>query len=1028
MRQDPRSLGPRTAGPFQKTICVVPAYRARDTICSVVEAALSFASMVIVVDDACPDRSADLVEQQFGLLESVVVIRRLASGGPGAATKTGIERALELGAGIIVKLDADDPADAARIPQIEALFEAAPDVAMVKGNRFADPGVVGVMSAVSLIGNAVLSIWAKLASGYWSVHDPSNGLLAFNARTLRSYDWRALADSEFFALDALCSLGLRRAPIVELEMTAVYGPAPAPQSVLRALVVFPTLLFARFARRVLAQYVLLDVNAGSLCLLFGLLLTLAGGLVGARASLALMWGLQLLFAAGVYDVLRAPSVRQVAAPEAPAGARGEAAPAPTAPRRPAHPALALLLPISFVAWFAIVASRTYVYLPTAWEYCATQAGYALRVFGGLPRNVESLLLAGSFVFSAILPGYVLTGWARVTWSSRAERLIFAVSFGLIFYTFAFLVLGATSLLKPTPLFALTLLCTAGSVAALVRGSKRERANGSAGGTPVAPDPVNRKSLAVDVVLGVALAFFLFVSLLGGLMFEIRFDASWYHLAEARRWALEGSISDLLASNRSLTAGLPHYQEVLYAGLISMFGVIAAKVFAWFALPMALLAMSVFAARYVQSRTYLLLAAVIFASTPIISYYSAGSGSNDLPLAPITLLAVYALLRWNEAPREAGWIALAGALCGYSIGLKTTGLFAFFASGCLVVALVLARRRSSPGSAGTSLRSAVSSLLVLSGSALVFAAPSLIQAALWTRDPVFPVFALLFNSPYDISYLVAPNWYSQYVHGLPSHVLYLLTFPWWLTFEQNSIVGPIFLVLAPGAVIALFLPHARRPAMLVMAAFCAVWAAFFNLTPTLWFRYAEAIAPLLALLVAYPLFVQAPRIPGWNAFRAVTAVALAVMLVMNMPFTVPFQSKADVPGNEGSANFDWNYLYRNGPPPVGAPAPRARAATIAYLNASLPAGARVYEDAELFPWTLYVNAEMYEPSPDSRAWTLQSPEALDQLRRNHVDYVVAWLQTLTKLKTSSLAGHLETIWSSGADATGDKDVVTVSRLR
>ena len=41
------------------------------------------------------------------------VIRRSKNGGVGAATKTGLERALELGADVIVKIDADGQMDVA---------------------------------------------------------------------------------------------------------------------------------------------------------------------------------------------------------------------------------------------------------------------------------------------------------------------------------------------------------------------------------------------------------------------------------------------------------------------------------------------------------------------------------------------------------------------------------------------------------------------------------------------------------------------------------------------------------------------------------------------------------------------------------------------------------------------------------------------------------------------------------------------------------------------------------------------------
>ena len=314
----------------KRTVCVVPTYRARDTICAVVEKALGFADMVIVVEDACPDRSADLVEQRFGAMESLLIVRRPTNGGVGAATKTGIEHALQLGATTIVKIDADDQMDASHIPEMEAAFLEHPDLAMVKGNRFTDASVLELMPKARFFGNAVLSILAKFASGYWSMLDPTNGFIAFNGRILPTLNWKSFADSYFFELSVLCSLGLRREKIGEIGMTAIYGSAPSSLSIRRVIVTFPPLLFASFVRRIATQFFLLDFNVGSLCLLLGFFLTLFGGIAGiyewyvsvhsgiARptgvimmVALTVMSGCQLLFASLLYDVLLGSTVLRV---------------------------------------------------------------------------------------------------------------------------------------------------------------------------------------------------------------------------------------------------------------------------------------------------------------------------------------------------------------------------------------------------------------------------------------------------------------------------------------------------------------------------------------------------------------------------------------------------------------------------------------------------------------------------------------------------------------------------------------------
>ncbi len=87
---------------------VIPAYRARRSITRVVERALGVADLVVVVDDACPQSTGDVVR---GVDPRVRVIVHETNRGVGGATKTGIAAAMALGADYIVKIDADDQMD-----------------------------------------------------------------------------------------------------------------------------------------------------------------------------------------------------------------------------------------------------------------------------------------------------------------------------------------------------------------------------------------------------------------------------------------------------------------------------------------------------------------------------------------------------------------------------------------------------------------------------------------------------------------------------------------------------------------------------------------------------------------------------------------------------------------------------------------------------------------------------------------------------------------------------------------------------
>jgi dolichol-phosphate mannosyltransferase len=307
--------------------CVVPVYRARATLAAVIAGILPYADRVIVVDDACPESSCEALQAAFGAHPNVEVVTRERNGGVGAAMKSGLERALECGADIIVKIDADGQMDPSYLPEIARIFAEHPEIGYIKGNRFVSETLADRMPAVRLFGNAMLSLFVKLCSGYWNLLDPTNGYVAFNAAMLRELPYQQFADSYFFEISVLGALGLRQVPVAELEMPAIYGTERSSLAIHRVLLEFPRKLLALTLRRVWLQYFLFDVNLGSLYIVFGALLTIAGLVLGGAewiitlqtghartagtvmlAVIPILLGIQLLSNALMYDVQFMPKV------------------------------------------------------------------------------------------------------------------------------------------------------------------------------------------------------------------------------------------------------------------------------------------------------------------------------------------------------------------------------------------------------------------------------------------------------------------------------------------------------------------------------------------------------------------------------------------------------------------------------------------------------------------------------------------------------------------------------------------------
>jgi dolichol-phosphate mannosyltransferase len=250
---------------------VIPCYRVNEKVLPVLAAIGPDVSRIYVVDDACPQRTGDLVESKVRD-PRVQVIRRERNGGVGAATMTGMEAAAQ-DADILVKLDGDGQMDPALISKlVRRIVRGEADY--VKGNRFFSPELVQGMPAQRLFGNGVLSLLSKLSSGYWSIFDPTNGFVAIHATVFSLLPRQKIANDFFFESDLLFRLNLLRARVVDMPMRAVYADEKSNLRIPAVVGPFLWKYFRNFIKRIVYSYFIRDFSVGSLYLAFGLPLVL----------------------------------------------------------------------------------------------------------------------------------------------------------------------------------------------------------------------------------------------------------------------------------------------------------------------------------------------------------------------------------------------------------------------------------------------------------------------------------------------------------------------------------------------------------------------------------------------------------------------------------------------------------------------------------------------------------------------------------------------------------------------------------
>jgi glycosyltransferase involved in cell wall biosynthesis len=311
------------AGASHRIAVVVPCFRVSRQIMGVLGRIGGEVDRIFVVDDACPEHTADVVEREC-TDPRVVVVRHPENRGVGGAVVTGYRAALDEDADIVVKVDGDGQMDPAFLPTIvRDIVAGRADYA--KGNRFYDLDLLRGMPKLRLFGNALLSLVNKVASGYWDVMDPTNGYTAIHRTALSRLPLDKLDCGYFFESDMLFRLSTIRAVVRDVPMAARYEDEPSSLRIGRVAVSFPGKYLRAAAKRVFYSYFLRDFNAASLQFVMAVLIGVAGIAFGVvkwiesemtgipatagtvmLAALPTLISIQLLLSALHYDIVNVP--------------------------------------------------------------------------------------------------------------------------------------------------------------------------------------------------------------------------------------------------------------------------------------------------------------------------------------------------------------------------------------------------------------------------------------------------------------------------------------------------------------------------------------------------------------------------------------------------------------------------------------------------------------------------------------------------------------------------------------------------
>jgi glycosyltransferase involved in cell wall biosynthesis len=271
----------------KRVAVVVPAYDEEKLIGTTLSTIPEFVDKVYVVDDASRDGTADRARAAG---ERVEVVTHEQNQGVGAAILTGYRRALAEGIDVTAVMAGDNQMDPADLEAIVAPV-ARGEVDYAKANRLFTGRAWELIPRTRYLGNAVLSLLTKIASGYWHVADSQSGYTAISRGTLDLLDLDRIYRRYGFPNDMLVHLNVINAKVRDVPSRPVYGVGE--DSGIRLRKVIPSiswLLLKAFFWRMREKYVIRDFHPLVFFYVFGILFSLLGLVLGVTVTVLRILG------------------------------------------------------------------------------------------------------------------------------------------------------------------------------------------------------------------------------------------------------------------------------------------------------------------------------------------------------------------------------------------------------------------------------------------------------------------------------------------------------------------------------------------------------------------------------------------------------------------------------------------------------------------------------------------------------------------------------------------------------------------
>lgn len=205
----------------ERAIVIVPTYNERDNITKLIPAVLEKDPRleILVVDDASPDCTGQIVETIAAGNPRVHVLHRAAKMGLGTAYLAGFRWGLEQGYDYLFEMDADFSHDPNHLPQF---LDAIKDADLVLGSRYRKGKVTVVNWPMTrLILSFFANFYARTVTGL-PLEDSTGGFKCFRRSVLEAIDLGAVRSNGYaFQIEMSFRVWKKGFRIVEIPIVFV---------------------------------------------------------------------------------------------------------------------------------------------------------------------------------------------------------------------------------------------------------------------------------------------------------------------------------------------------------------------------------------------------------------------------------------------------------------------------------------------------------------------------------------------------------------------------------------------------------------------------------------------------------------------------------------------------------------------------------------------------------------------------------------------------------------------------------------